>query len=78
MKDVDGCKTSNDLRDRYNAAGRLRIRKRADHIIQRSPDTSVRDEEWLTGIGFKNKAVIIDNEDHGNGIYNMKMHMYAI
>ncbi|MGI5852464.1 MAG: M20/M25/M40 family metallo-hydrolase [Caldicoprobacterales bacterium] len=61
--------------ERYNAVGRLTGEGNGPTVLFSGHlDTSIRgDEDWLSGIGFKNKAVIIDNEwIYGNGIYNMK------
>jgi acetylornithine deacetylase len=59
---------------RVNAVGLLRgDAPGAAVLLSGHMDTSVRgDEDWLDGVGFKNRAVIRDGLLLGNGIFNMK------
>jgi acetylornithine deacetylase/succinyl-diaminopimelate desuccinylase-like protein len=59
---------------RVNAVGRLRgTSPGATVLLSGHMDTSVRgDEDWLHGVGFKNRAVVRDDLLFGNGIFNMK------
>ena len=60
--------------DRYNAIGRLRGSGGGPAILMSGHmDTSVRgDEDYLTGKGWKNHAVVDGGRIYGNGVMNMK------
>lgn len=60
--------------DRYNAIGRLSGAGGGPAVLMSGHmDTSVRgDEDYLTGRGWKNHAVIDGDRIYGNGITNMK------
>jgi acetylornithine deacetylase len=61
--------------ERLNAAGRVYGDGTGPTVMFSGHlDTSVSgDEEWLTGPGYKNKCVVVDDKwIYGNGIYNMK------
>jgi acetylornithine deacetylase len=61
--------------DRYNAIGRIKGTGGGPTVLFSGHlDTSISgDEDWLEGKGWKNKAVVVDNEWlYGNGSHNMK------
>src|SRR5690242_16649437 len=75
LRDV-GCETQlqNIYDDRYNAIGRVKGTGSGPTILMSGHmDTSVRgDEDYLTGKGWKNQAVVEADRIWGNGICNMK------
>ena len=60
--------------ERYNVVGRLSGKGGGPTLLFSGHlDTSVRgDEDYLTGIGWKNKAVVDGDWVYGNGAFNMK------